>query len=428
MKRHLILLISLWVALGSSACGNSTAEDADSMNGEGIGDGYQKDGEEQHDFGGDKQDGTDVEAGPFDFCDGAPPNSACYAQRRDPESESVALASAIADRYIDLHPATDLLWAWENTVLMFGIYELYRVTGEQRYLDYMQSWIDKHIEAELGYFMFSSDSMSPAQAAAFLYFETGGKKYEAVVEEALDYLDNVAVRTEDGGISHKGRMGNPTLWLDSLFMFGGLLTRWGEHIGDPARLDEMGHQLAVFTARLQSEVGFYVHACCYSDPIDTDIYWGRGNGWVMVSGYDYLRVRRIRGEADDVVATALAKQVAAAVSTQDLKSGQWWIVLNRPGETYLETSTGALFAYGMARAWRYGFLGDEILPVIALAMEGVENALTTDTSGRPVVSGVSQGTAPGTFNYYKGINVADDLAYGVGAVLLALVETSGLPR
>jgi len=40
---------------------------------------------------------------------------------------------------------------------------------------------------------------------------------------------------------------------------------------------------------------------------------------------------------------------------------------------------------------------------------------------------VSAATEAGTFDYYKGVKVADDLAYGVGAVLLALVETSGLP-
>jgi len=419
MKRCLILLILLWAALGLAACGNNTSEDTDRT------DGDLTDGDENGDVDADKPEGNDNGDEPFDWCEGAPPDRACYSERRDPGSESVALAQAIADRYIDLYPATALNGAWENTVLMVGIYELYRVTGEQRYLDYMREWMDLNIEH--GYYMWTSDSMSLAQVAAFLYFETGDLKYRTVVDDALHYLDHVAKRTDDGGISHRGILGDATLWLDSLFMFGGLLTRWGEYTSDAARLDEMGFQFRVFTSRLQSEEGLYVHACCWSKPVDTDIYWGRGNGWVTASGYDYLRVRQVRGEVDDVVRDALARQIAAATGLQDQDSGRWWIVLNRPEETYLETSTGALFAYGMARGWRYGFLGDDVLPTIALAMRGVRDALTTDTAGRPVVSGVSAATEAGTFDYYKGVKVADDLAYGVGAVLLALVETSGLP-
>jgi len=412
MKRDLILLLLLWAALGPAACGSNAPEGADEV-----------DGEEAAD--GDRSDGDDNADEPFDWCDGAPPDSACYSERRDPGSESVALARAIADRYIDLYPATDLYWEWQNTVLMVGVYELYRVTGEPRYLDYLREWMDLAIGR--GYVMWTSDSMSPAQVAAFLYFETGDPKYRAVVDDALHYLDHVAKRTDDGGLSHKGILGDATLWVDSLFMFGGLLTRLGEHSGEAARLDEMGLQFRVFTSHLQSEEGLYVHACFTSEPVDTDIYWGRGNGWVTVAGYDYLRARRVRGEVDDVVRDALARQVAAATGLQDRDSGRWWIVLNRPQETYLETSTGALFAYGMARGWRYGFLGEEVLPTIALAMRGVRDALTTDAAGRPVVSGVSAATAPGTLDDYKCVKVADDLAYGVGAVLLALVETSGLP-
>ena len=56
-----------------------------------------------------------------------------------------------------------------------------------------------------------------------------------------------------------------------------------------------------------------------------------------------------------------------------------------------------------------------------------ECELVNDEQGRPVVTGVSLGTSAGTFQYYKSIAVGDDIAYGVGAVMLSLIETSGLP-
>jgi len=366
--------------------------------------------------------------GIFDQCGGKWPDGNCYAQVRDPAGDNIELATAIMDRYIQEYPADTLGWSWEPTVLMTGVYELYRVTGHERFLHYMRDWMDANLE--IGYFMFCSDFASPALIAAFLYMETGEERYLAVVQDAFTYLEETVIRTDDGGFNHWGEAefnGGATLWLDTLFMVGTMLTRWGEFVNDSGALDEMGLQIAVFTARLQSEGGLYVHAFNYNKPVDTDIYWGRGNGWVSAAGFDYLRARLVRGERDVVAEEALVAQAQAARFAQDQESGLWWIVLNRPGEAYVETSTAALFAYGMARGWRYGLLFDEFLPVIKRAMDGIRATITTDDLGRPVVSNVSGPTEAGTFEYYAGLPVADDLGYGVGAVVLALVETSGLP-
>jgi unsaturated rhamnogalacturonyl hydrolase len=60
-------------------------------------------------------------------------------------------------------------------------------------------------------------------------------------------------------------------------------------------------------------------------------------------------------------------------------------------------------------------------------MEGVKSKVVNDENGEPKVTGVSGPTMAGTFADYKGIAVEDDLPYGVGAVILSLIETSGLP-
>jgi unsaturated rhamnogalacturonyl hydrolase len=363
---------------------------------------------------------------PYDWCDGVPPDAECYAEVRAPESDNIVLAQGIADRYIVLYPVEDLGWEWEATVLMTGIYELYRVTGEPSYLAYMRAWMDYNILG--GYFMWSSDSMSPALIAAFLYMETGDEEYRTVVMAAFDYLNSYVTTTPDGGFNHWGQadIPGPTLWLDTLFMVGTFLTRWGEFTGQSDPLDEMEKQIRVFSDRLRSESGLFVHAYNWSSPVDTDIYWGRGNGWVAAAGFDYLRVRRNRGELGNMSELALTGLSDAARSVQDPDSGLWWIVLNRPNEAYLETSTTALFAYGMARGWRYNMLDDDVLPTIRAAVAGIKSTITYDELERPVVSNVSAPTEAGTFEYYAGLPVQDDLGYGVGAVLLALVETAGI--
>jgi unsaturated rhamnogalacturonyl hydrolase len=361
----------------------------------------------------------------FDDCGAGPPDAACYASKRDPGSESVALAQAIARRHMRTHPATEQIWDWEETVFMFGLTELYRVTGEQEFHDHYAAWIDHHIES--GYVMENSDTCAPAAVAAILYIETGDDKYREVVEDGLDYLHDVALRGEHGGISHFGalKLFGVTLWVDSLFMFGNVMTRWGEHTGDGELLAEYGEQVRIFGELLQTDDGLYVHADRWFG-LDPTIHWGRGNGWASAAITDYLRVRTLRGETDDVAAEAMRRQAAGIAATQDA-SGLWWIVLDRPGETYLETSTTALFAYGLARGYRYGLFADDVLPVAARAITAVRTKVVDDEDGEPVVTGISGPTMPGDTAHYASIPIEDDKGYGVGAVILALLETSGLP-
>jgi unsaturated rhamnogalacturonyl hydrolase len=363
---------------------------------------------------------------PFDYCKGDPPDEACYREKRDPDSEQIALAEAIVQKQIAEHPADAMYWNWEEAVLMVGVHEIYRITGKTEYRDYYKDWIDHHITQ--GYEMKSSDTSAPARLALELYAR-GQQQYRGVIDDFFTYINADALRTEEGGLNHLGTDDTfgITLWVDSLFMFGGVLIRWGEEEGDRAALDEFAFQHEIFTDLLQKEPGWYKHAHDWLGNQDEGVYWGRGNGWVAAATTDYLRVLLARSEKDKPARQALEKIFAAIVSTQDTQSGLWWTVVNRPGETYLETSASALFAYALARAWRYGFADDSVLPTVEQAVTGVRSMIQTDTQDRPVVTGISGPTMAGSFEYYKQIPLVEDAPYGLGAVLLMLVETSGLP-
>jgi len=415
-----VLLLLLLLA-GSSACSESE------VNGE------QNDGDQQSDGDADSEleaePEEEIAPQPFDYCEpGMSPDEDCWASKRDPESEYIALARSIADRQLELSNPEELAWDWGEAVLMLGLAGLYHVTGEDNYLDFIKIWMDHHIEA--GYEIISSDSCAPAALALELYKAKGDEKYLMVVEDALHYLYEEALRTPEGGLNHMGTWDGVglALWVDSLFMFGNVLTSWGENADDEEALGEYAAQFDIFTTLLQKEIGFYKHAT--NETIFTQeegVFWGRGNGWVMAAGYDHLRVRRNRGEEQSAIRAALQKMVDAAVEYQDQDSGLWWTVMNRPGETYLETSVAALFAFGLARGYRYGYQEESILPVIAKAMQGVLSRVEESENG-PVVKGVSGPTNPGTLESYNKVKQVDDISYGVGAVLLALIEASGLPE
>ena len=333
---------------------------------------------------------------------------------------------AIADAFISKHEVADLKWDWEAAVLMIGMLELHLITGDGAYLDYPQAWMDHHIDD--GYSIGHSDSCVPAGIAVILLDLTGDERYQTVIDDALTYMHEAAVRSEGGGLSHLGTMDYPTLWVDSLFMLGNVLFRLGELFDDSAALDFFSGQFLIFTDALQEESGFFKHADQWLTPQTDGVYWGRGNGWVVVAGAWYLRIRASRGESDEPVLEAVTRLNAAAIASQDPDSGLWWTIVNRPDETYLETSAAALFAGGMARLWRIGLADDDVLDSIHAAMDGVRSRIITGDDGVPVVTGVSGPTTVGTFDEYAAVETVDDVPFGVGAVLLALLETSGLPK
>ncbi|WP_437969027.1 glycoside hydrolase family 88 protein [Sorangium sp. So ce260] len=345
-----------------------------------------------------------------------------FALERAPGSESIALARAVADRWIAEHPAESLSWDWGEGTVMLSLVELYRVTQHAPYRDYYRRYIDRHIE--YGYEITTSDRCPPATAALALHEESCAAPYGKIVDDALRYLYEEARRTEQGGINHLGvsPLFEPTLWVDSLFMFGNVLIR----AGDPRALDEFSNQFNIFASLLQDEPGLFRHAYNWATPQDPDVYWARGNAWVTAAGYDYLRARAARGERDEAVAASLDRQVAAVLAAQDPETGLWWTIMNRPGEIYLETSATALFAVGLARGLRHGFLDASVRPAIDSAMAGVRSRIEEDASGRPVVTGISGPTTVGRLDDYAEVELGDDISYGVGAVVLALVETSGL--
>ncbi|MEO1268807.1 MAG: glycoside hydrolase family 88 protein [Myxococcota bacterium] len=374
---------------------------------------------------------------PFDYCNDQPPDAACYQSKRDPNSATMQLARAIGDAVLERDP-TELRWDWGEAAMMIGLWNLALATGEERYLDFIQAWMDHHIGR--GYSISTSDTCaSAALAIALLEDGRSAETYTPVVEDALSYLREDALRVSNGGLSHFGTLTvfGIELWADSLFMFGNVFTRWGELEGEQEALDEYTFQYEAFAELMQdADSGFFIHAAESQFEQESDVYWARANGWIVGAGYDHLRVRRNLEQPLPEMARIAREQVAGVIDTQDPDTGLWWTVINRPGETYLETSASALFIYGMARGWRYGYLGDEVLPAIALGLQGVTSRILdadgnpfdpAQSMGAPVVTGTSQPTSVGTFDYYANIMVEDDIPYGIGAVLLALTESSGLP-
>ena len=220
---------------------------------------------------------------------------------------------------------------------------------------------------------------------------------------------------------------DPTLWVDSLFMFGEVWLRRADLQRDDEALDRFDEQFEIFTHRLQESNGLYTHAADWIIEQTPGVFWARGNAWVTAAGYDALRIHRLRGEQNPVHAAALEQQARRILETQNIQSGLWWTLMTEPGEGYEEVSGSALFLFGLSRAWRYGFLGDDVLPALHRGKAGLLGAVHERDDG-PVIHGISGPTTAAAREDYLRVPLEEDLPYGVGAMILALIELAGLPE
>jgi len=339
------------------------------------------------------------------------------------EGEYISLAASIADRWISMNPSTQMVWNWGDSVLMLGIMRLYEYSVKYQYREYVENWINYHINE--GYELNMSDKCPPGTLASELYQRTCDKKYKKVIDDIYFYLTKEAPKTPEGGISHLGTLAPdyPQLWIDSLFMFGMPMIRAGTITGDQKYFDLIIGQIKIFAELLQDPgTGLFRHAWREGKAVPTDpVFWARGNGWVLAALTELLSVLPENHQDRDALMVIYNPLIDAVKTWQDSASGLWFTVMNRPGETYTETSASALFVYSMLKGMNEGIIGQVFTAYAVNGIEGIRGRIIDSPNG-PIVTGTSKGTNPGDFTYYNSIGIEDDINYGVGAVILALAE------
>ncbi|MBK7972980.1 MAG: glycoside hydrolase family 88 protein [Deltaproteobacteria bacterium] len=348
---------------------------------------------------------------------------------------TLAVARGLADTWIAENAPADVDWSWGEGLLMLGLLELSRTTGDPRYEDYALDWLHAHQAA--GYTIFWSDSCPPGTVASLLIGRRGATELQPIIDDVDTYLFEKAPRISDGGIAHLGFLPlvlKQQLWVDSLVMFGEFLIQTGLRSGDPRYLDLIAEQYEIFGGHLQHPtLGYWTHS--WDDlgqqnhpPLDDQVFWGRGNAWALVAGYDLAAALPQGDPRRAGVLGRLARHEPAVRATQDPATGLYWTVLNRPGETYLESAGSAMISYAFARGFEEGFAGEDAVAAARRGLVGLQARVRVEESGRYVLSGTSVGTNPGPFWYYEIVPTKDNVSYGIGGFVLLSTRLVELER
>lgn len=329
-------------------------------------------------------------------------------------------------------PASHYHWNWMNSALlntMVKEYDHVPSSEKQVYLDYIKKAMDKSMHAANGK---TPNAVASALGLAFLYGVTKDPKYKAKADKV--YADYQKIRrTKEGAVSH---LQNYTeLWDDTVFMIGQYLLAMYKATGEEKYLNELTKQIRLHHDKLQDkEWGLWRHGwdsdnkdhcfiCGQTHWPDKTTrrsaeMWGRGNGWIVVTLSDILETVPRTNPAWNEMAGYLNEMIAHLPELQDPKTGHWYQlpVRNKDPENYIESSSTAMFAYGISTALRLGLVPDVgYKNCVDLAYKGLRTYSMVPIEGKYLITqNVCNGTCIGDKSYYLHRPKQKGKPYGIG--------------
>ena len=366
-----------------------------------------------------------------------------------PAATDTPWAARMAEAVMTRRPLVRERWDYETGTVLRGIEELWKETGDARYLDYIQSNVDAYVQPDgsiAGYKRtdFNLDNINTGKLLFLLDAETRDPRYRAAADTLRRQLDGQPT-TSEGGYWHKKRYPYQ-MWLDGLYMAEPFALRYALEFGDAAHreeaLDHVALQFLLAARYLRDPAtGLFYHGWdeqhvqIWADSLTgrSSQFWGRAMGWYAMALVDVLDTFPADHPDHDVLVRLFGQVAAALVNVQDPVSGVWWQVLDQPNRegNYLEASASSMFVYTLLKGVRQGWLDDD--RYLGAATRGYRGLLdefvrTGDDGLLSLTQVVSVGglggdnDRDGTYaNYLTEPVVADD-PKGVGPFILASVE------
>lgn len=313
---------------------------------------------------------------------------------------------------------------WTRAYYYEGLIDLWKIDPQQRYLDYMLEWGNKHNwglrNSPDGWKTRNADNQCAGQTYIFLY-ELDAEKPEHYIANIKNSIDSMMVTDKIDDWS----------WIDAIQMAMPIFAQLGNITGDEAYY-QRAYDMYMYTKLNHGENGLYNPEDSlwwrdadfdppYTEPNGEDCYWSRGNGWVVVAMARMLDIlpdnEPNRGEYETML-----KEMSYALKRVQREDGFWNVSLHDPTHYGGKELTGtAMFIYGMAYGVNNGLLDRaEFEPVILKAW----NAMVNDSLHPNGFLGYVQGTGkepkeaqPVTYEREPDF---DD--FGLGAFLMAGAE------
>jgi unsaturated rhamnogalacturonyl hydrolase len=335
-------------------------------------------------------------------------------------------------------------WAYDKNVLLAGFADVWANTADPAYFRYIQRSMDGLVTADGQIPSYKPEDVSLDEVALgrellFLYGRTRNAKYYKAVQTIRQQLD-VQPRTPSKGFWHKKRYPNQ-MWLDGLYMAEPFYAQYASMFQQQEAFDDITRQFVLIESHTRDpQTGLLYHAWDESKQQawankttgTSPNFWGRAVGWYAMALVDTLPYFPENHAGREQLLAILNRLAAAIVSVQDVDTGLWYQVLDKPKApgNYFESSAACMFTYALAKGVRLGYLDAKYQRNALRAYASiVKRFVQQDSDGNLTLTGTVYGAGlggtpyrDGSYDYYIHEKVGPNDAKGIGAFLLASAE------
>ncbi|WP_373991957.1 glycoside hydrolase family 105 protein [Duganella sp. BuS-21] len=344
----------------------------------------------------------------------------------------------VADAVVEPSSAEWGIQVYEMGVVHAGLLNSAAVTGDKKYT----AMIERHFQFmhdKLPYFKAQEDQFKLKRANSFARFieprslDDSGSMCAALIRarfakvgpdmrQFIDICSNWVYkkqfRLKDGTLARE-RPQAVSLWADDMYMGVPALAEMGRLTGKREYYDDAVKNVLQMTGYLfNPQLSLYTHGWNANNPDAPRFYWGRANGWAVLTMSDLLDVLPKDHPGYPKVLAQL-RVTLRGIAEQQSGSGLWHQMLDRH-DSYLETSASAIFIYVIAHAINQGWISPATYGSIAQAGWV---GLSTRINPRGQVEGSCVGTTFASDHiYYYNRPTSVDALHGYGPALLAGAE------
>ena len=370
-------------------------------------------------------------------------------------------------------------WSYVMGIELESILDTYLRYGDQRLLDYCQTYTDTMINVQgdiRGYQLedYNLDNIRTGHFVARMYQHHPEPKNLLAMKQLMRQLQHQPRTEQDGVFWHKA-IYSYQVWLDGIFMglpYHVLTASMFLPKKEAQKVyDDAIHQiLTTYQRTLDPATGLNRHAwdetreMFWADPQTglSQHCWGRAQGWFTMALIELLDVLPSDHPRRSEVIDLLRKDLDAIIRWQDSTTGLWYQVMDSPPssspsplssrpspQNYLESTCSSMFTYALLKAYRKGYVNETYREAGIKAYRGIIRQFIRINEDQTLsltqccsVAGLGPGVSPrvlkaapnvkenkrrdGSFAYYLSEPIRDNDAKGIGPFIWASLEMEQL--
>jgi len=335
-------------------------------------------------------------------------------------------------------------WHYSNGVLDMAMITLGQYLKEDKYIEYAKNHVAfgfdnyeyfkntfrndrKHWYWPFGQLwnMKELDDCGAMGAAVIdVYQLTNKKAYKEYAEKAAKHILNEQDRLADGTLCRKFPR-KMTVWADDVYMSSSFLIQMGRLTGEIKYYDDAARQILNIGNYLWCPEKQIFYHCYYTDLKRNGVgFWGRANGWIIVSLVDLLEAIPVNHPKRIELLNMLDRQIVGASRWQNA-NGMWNQLLDK-SDSYDESSVTAMFVYGIAKAVNNKWVGTSYASIARMGWNVLKkNEITPD--GRFTNVCIGTGISD-DLPFYFNRPVGDNEKHGLGLIIDTAVEMMKLNK